>query len=142
MPVAFLPFEILAAIFEEVIDLHDLRNARLASRTSCAAAMPIAFRHLSVIATRTSAQNLGRLFDVPYIAAHVRVVSYHDTGTDRKGRILKYGASSSAHPAKRYHDTASLHLFGGSNQSELVPSENWKVRFLASISCPGLRPST
>lgn len=113
MPVALLPFELLAAIFEEVIDLQDLRNARLASRTMCAAATPIAFHHLSVIATRTSAQNLGWLFDVPYIAAHIRVVSYHDTGTDGKGRILKYGASSSAHPAKRYHEFSAPALVPG-----------------------------
>lgn len=94
MPVALLPFELLVAIFENVNDVQDSRTARLASRTLCAAATPIAFRLLSVFATRTSAQNLGRLFDVPYIAAHVRGVSYHDTGTDGRGRTLKYVRTS------------------------------------------------
>jgi hypothetical protein len=109
MPVALLPFELLAGIFEDVNDVQDLWNARLASRTLCAAASPIAFRLLSVIATRTSAQNLGRLFDVPYIAAHVRRISYHDTGTDRRGRTLKYGASSSVYHVNDIM-TLSLHL--------------------------------
>ena len=92
----YLPVEILNAIFEEVDDVRDLWHVRTVSRTLCAAATPIAFRVLSVITTR-SARNLGRLFDVPDIAAHVREVVYHDTGTDRRGRTLKYGASPPPH---------------------------------------------
>ncbi len=134
-----LPFEILTAIFEEVDDVRDLWHVRTASRTLCAAATPSAFRVLSVISTRGSAQNLGRLFDVPDIAAHVREVTYHDTGADRRGRTQKYGASSPPSSHKRYHD---LSLGGGgSHQSELAPSTNWPVRFLAFTSCPGSRAS-
>lgn len=73
-----LPFEILTAIFEQVDDVEDLRHVRTASRTLCAAATPIAFRVLSVTSTRGSAHNLGRLFDVPEIAAYVREVAYCD----------------------------------------------------------------
>ena len=76
-----LPFEILTADFEQVDNVQDLRHVRIASRTLCAAATPITFRVLSVTSTGGSAQNLGRLFDVPEIAAHVREVSYGDTGT-------------------------------------------------------------
>ena len=76
-----LPFEILTANFEQVNNIQDLRHIRIASRTLCAAATPITFRVLSVTSTRGSAQNLGRLFDVPENAAHVREVSYGDTGT-------------------------------------------------------------
>ncbi|KAN0138066.1 hypothetical protein V8E53_003955 [Lactarius tabidus] len=121
MPVALLPFELLAAIFEDVNNVQDLWNARLASRTLCAAASPIAFRLLSVIATRTSAQNLGRLFDVPYIAAHVRRVSFHDTGTDRRGRTLIYVRTSAinelASSFSRIHqlprlETINLNFYG------------------------------
>ncbi|KAI9453704.1 hypothetical protein BJY52DRAFT_804066 [Lactarius psammicola] len=85
-----LPLEVLTAIFEEVDDVHDLLHARMASRTLCAAATPFTFRVLSVITTRGSARNLGQLFDAPDIATHVREVSYHDTGADRRGRTLKY----------------------------------------------------
>src|SRR6266702_1532482 len=87
-----LPLEILTAIVEEVDDIRDLCHVRMASRTLCAAATPSAFRILSVITTRGSAKNLGRLFDVPDIAAHVKEVAYHDT--DKRGRTLRYGASS------------------------------------------------
>ena len=88
-----LPVEILTAIFEEVDDVRDLWPVRAASRILCATATPFLFPVLSVITTRGSARNLGRLFDAPDIAAHVRKVDYHDTGADRKGRVLKYGAS-------------------------------------------------
>ena len=77
-----LPFEILAAIFEEVDDVQDLWNVRAASHTFCAAATPIAFRALSVIPAGRGAQNLGRLIDLPNIATHVMEVSYHDPGSD------------------------------------------------------------
>jgi len=80
-----LPFEILTTIFEQVDDIRDLYHVRTASRTLCAAATPFSFRVLSVDSTAGSAQNLGRLFDVPDIAAHVREVSYRDTGADRQG---------------------------------------------------------
>ena len=93
----FLPSEILTAILEEVNDIQDLRNVRTASRTLCAAATPFAFRFLYVIATQSSAQNLGRLFDVPEIAAHIRNVSYRDTGADKEG-TQNCGASSDLHP--------------------------------------------
>ncbi|KAI9453702.1 hypothetical protein BJY52DRAFT_1418162 [Lactarius psammicola] len=93
----YLPFEILTAIFEEVNNVRDLWRIRTASRTLCAAATPIAFRALSVVTTRGSAQNLGRLFDDPDIAAHVREVAYHDTGVDRRGRTLKYVRTSAVH---------------------------------------------
>jgi hypothetical protein len=86
------------SIFEEVNDIRDLRNVRSASRTLCAGATPIAFRFLSVITSQSSAQNLGRLFAVPEIAAHIREVSYRDTGADRRGRTQKYGESSIPHP--------------------------------------------
>ncbi|KAH9059846.1 hypothetical protein EDB87DRAFT_1831866 [Lactarius vividus] len=86
----YLPFEILTAIFEEVDDVRDIWHIRASSRTFCAAAMPFAFRIVSVISTKASARNLGRLFDVPNIAAHVREVTFHHTGTDRRGRTLKY----------------------------------------------------
>ncbi|KAH9173962.1 hypothetical protein EDB89DRAFT_1904911 [Lactarius sanguifluus] len=87
---AHLPLEILTAIFEEVGGVRDLCNVRIVCRTFCATATPIAFRVLSVIATRGSARNLGQLLDVPDIAAHVREVAYLDTGADRKGRMLKH----------------------------------------------------
>jgi hypothetical protein len=103
---AYLPFEILIAIFEKVHDVQDLRNIRTASRTLCAAATPIAFRRLSVTSTAGSAQNLGRLFDVPEIAAYVKEVAYRDTGA--VGRIL----------------TPELLKFGASSPSPLVPQSN------------------
>lgn len=86
-----LPVEILTDIVKGVDDMQDIRHLRTASRALCAIATPSAFRALFVIATRASAQNLGRLFDLPDIAAHVREVTFHDTGADRKGRTLKYG---------------------------------------------------
>jgi hypothetical protein len=94
----YLPFEILAAIFEQVDDFRDLRHVRMAGRTLCAAATPFAFRALSVITTSASAQNLGRLFDLPDIAAHIREVSYHDIGAHRCGKILECGTFSLHHP--------------------------------------------
>ena len=87
-----LPFEILIAIAKEVDDVQDLWSVRMANHALCAAATPFAFRALSVITTRGGAQNLGRLFDLPDIAAHVREVTYSDTGADRRGKALKYGA--------------------------------------------------
>ncbi|KAF8262115.1 hypothetical protein EI94DRAFT_1705012 [Lactarius quietus] len=84
-----LPFEILIAIVKEVDDVRDLFHLRLAGHVLCAASTPFAFSTLSAITTRTSAQNLGRLFDLPDIAVHVREVSYHDAAADRKGRELK-----------------------------------------------------
>jgi hypothetical protein len=71
-----LPFEILTAIFERVDNIQDLRNIRTASHAFCAVAAPIVFRVLSVTSTAQSAQNLGRLFDVPEIAAYVKEVAY------------------------------------------------------------------
>jgi hypothetical protein len=93
---ACLPFEILNAIFEQVDDVQDLRNIRTASRTFCAVAAAIAFRILSVKSTAESAQNLGRLFDVPEIAAYVKEVTYRDTGAEKwlMPEQLKLGASS------------------------------------------------
>jgi hypothetical protein len=75
-----LPFETLTAIFEQVEDIRDLCHVRAAGRALHAAATPIVFRVLSVTNTEESAKNLGRLFDVPDIAAHVREVSYCDAG--------------------------------------------------------------
>ncbi|KAH8997869.1 hypothetical protein EDB86DRAFT_2828716 [Lactarius hatsudake] len=92
-----LPFEILTAIFEEVDDVRDIWHIRTANRTLCIAATPIAFRVLSVIPTKGSAQNLGRLFDVPDIAAHVREVTFHYTDTDRWRRPLKDDITSALH---------------------------------------------
>jgi hypothetical protein len=93
-----LPFEILTAIFEQVDDVRDLRHVRIASRAFCAVATPLAFRVLSVTSTGGSAHNLGRLFDVPEIAAYVREVAYCDAGADWRKSIrfpeLKFGASS------------------------------------------------
>ncbi|KAH8997856.1 hypothetical protein EDB86DRAFT_869173 [Lactarius hatsudake] len=85
-----LPLEVLTAIVKEVDGVRDLCNVRIVCRTFCATATPIAFRVLSVIATRGSAKNLGLLLNVPDIVAHVREVAYRDTGADRKGRVLKY----------------------------------------------------
>jgi hypothetical protein len=92
-----LPLEILAIIVQG-LDVQDLRNVRMASHALCAAATPNAFRTLSVIASKGSAQNLRRLLDLPDIAAHVRKVTYHDTGADEKGRTLNYGESSLSSP--------------------------------------------
>ncbi|KAI9433401.1 hypothetical protein H4582DRAFT_2061022 [Lactarius indigo] len=85
-----LPLEVLTTIFEQVDNVHDLCHVRSACHTFCAIATPFAFRVLSVIATGDSSKNLGRLFDIPDIAAHVREVTYLDTGADRKGRRLKH----------------------------------------------------
>jgi hypothetical protein len=72
MPVGIcLPFEILIAIAEEVDDAMDLYHLRTASHAWCAAATPFAFRALSVITTKGSAENIGRLFDLPDIAPHI-----------------------------------------------------------------------
>ena len=92
----FLPFEILTAIFEQV-DVKDLRNIRIASRTFCAVAAPLVFRILSVTSTAQSAKNFGRLIDVPDIAAYVKEVAYRDTSAD--GRRLR--PESSKHGAFR-----------------------------------------
>ncbi|KAH9022797.1 hypothetical protein EDB84DRAFT_488823 [Lactarius hengduanensis] len=108
----YLPFEILTAIFEEVDDVRDIWHIRTANRTFCAAATPIAFRILSVITTKGSAQNLGQLFDIPDVAGHVREVTFHDTDTDRKGRALKYVRSSAVHELassfSRFHQLPRL----------------------------------
>jgi hypothetical protein len=93
-----LPLEILTAIVKELDDVQDLRNVRMSCHFLCATATPIAFRTLSVITTKRSAQNLGRIFDLPDIAAHVREVSYQDADTDRKGRALNYGAFETVIP--------------------------------------------
>ena len=87
-----LPVETLIAIVKEVDDVQDLRHLRLASRTLCAISTPLAFSALSVITTSSSAKNLGRFFDLPDIAAHVKEVYYHDTGVDVGGRALERGA--------------------------------------------------
>jgi hypothetical protein len=94
MPIRRLPFETLTAIVKELDDVKDLFRVRMASHALCVAVTPLAFRALSVIATKGSAQNLGRLFDLPDIAVHVKEVSFHDTGADRRGRALNYGAFS------------------------------------------------
>ncbi|KAH9007449.1 hypothetical protein EDB85DRAFT_239055 [Lactarius pseudohatsudake] len=105
----YLPFEIVTAIFEEIDDVRDIWHIRTVSRTLSAAATPFAFRILSVISTKGSAQNLGRLFDVPDIAAHVREVTFHDTDTDRKGRALKSSAVHElASSFSRFHQLPRL----------------------------------
>ena len=137
-----LPLEILTAILKELDDVRDLCHVRMACHTLCAAATPIAFRTLSVITTRASAQNLGRLFDLPDIAAHVREVSYHDTGADRRGRALNYGASSSTSCHERYHKLCLCAYGYVSSQLDLMRSTNWLVPFLAFTNYPTSRPST
>jgi hypothetical protein len=117
-----LPVETITAIVNEVDDVQDLFRLRTASRALCAAATPMTFRVLLVITTRASAQNLGQLFDLPDIAAHVREVSFHDTGTDRKGRVLKYGVSPLS-SRKRYHDL-SLRIRWRVPHLEPTPSTN------------------
>ncbi|KAH9162721.1 hypothetical protein EDB89DRAFT_2079433 [Lactarius sanguifluus] len=97
-----LPLEVLTAILEEVDDVQDLWHIRTAGRTLCAVATPIAFRVLSAIPTRRSAENIGRLFDSPDVAAHVREVSFDDTDIDEEGRTPKYGASSPLSSHKLY----------------------------------------
>ena len=99
-----LPIEILTAIVEELDDVQDLSNVRMTCHALCAAATPIAFRSLSVIATKGSAQNLGRLLDLPDITVHVREFTFKDTGADRRGRVLDYGASSPPSFHKRNHE--------------------------------------
>ena len=89
-----LPVEILIAIVEEVDDIQDLRHLRVVSHALCAVATPLAFLALPVITTNSSAQNLGRFFDLPDIAAHVKEVYYHDTGVVVGGRMLECGAFS------------------------------------------------
>ena len=90
-----LPLEILIAIFKELDDVQDLRNVRMTCHALCTAVTPIAFRTLSVTSTKRSAQNLGRLLDLPDIAAHVRKFTYNDTGAiTRRGRVLNHGAFS------------------------------------------------
>ncbi|KAN0138068.1 hypothetical protein V8E53_003957 [Lactarius tabidus] len=68
--------------------------------TLCVLLSPFAFRALSVIATKGSAQNLGRLFDLPDIAVHIKEVSFHDTGADRRGRALNYVRSNAIRELK------------------------------------------
>ena len=105
-----LPFEILTAIFEEVDDVQDLHHVRIASRTLCAAATTIAFRVLSVTNTAGSVQNIGRLFDVPDIAAHIKEVAYCYTFPDGlNSQELRRGESSSPLSHKRSYDL-SLYL--------------------------------
>ena len=99
-----VPLEILTAIVKELDDAQDLRNVRMACHYLCAIATPIAFRTLSVIATKKSALNLGRLLDLPDITAHVREVTFNDTGADGRGRVLNYGASSPPSFHKRYSE--------------------------------------
>jgi hypothetical protein len=133
-----LPFEILTAIFEKVDDIQDLRNIRTASRTFCTVAAPIAFRILSVTSTAQSAQNLGRLFDGPEIAAYVKDVAYRDTGADGRylsPESLKLGAF------RVLSLPPQTILRGPPCQSELAPPTNLPVRFLACTSCPSSRPS-
>jgi hypothetical protein len=138
-----LPFEILISIFENVSDVRDLWNVRTASRTLCAAATPIAFRVLSVTSTAGSAQNIGRLFDLPDIAAHVREVSYCDKGDNRQGRTQRLdGGSSPCHPILyTILRLDSVYLRLRSRQSELPPSHNCSVSSLVFINYPGWNPS-
>ena len=96
-----VPLEILTAIVKELDDVRDLLNLRMACHYLCAITTPIAFRTLSVIATKRSAQNLGRLLDLPDITAHVREFTFND-GADRRGRVLNYGAFSPPSFHKRY----------------------------------------
>ena len=103
-----LPLEILTAIVKEAEDVSDLYNLRATCRSFCTTATPIAFRTLSVIATRASAKNLGRLLDRQDIASYVREVSFHDTGTDRRGRTLNYGASLPSSLPKQGHDLSLM----------------------------------
>ena len=77
-----LPVEILVTIVKEVDNIQDLRRLRVACRALCAVATPLAFPALSVITTISSAQNLGRLLDIPDIAAYVKEVSYNGKGAD------------------------------------------------------------
>ncbi|KAH9059847.1 hypothetical protein EDB87DRAFT_1619807 [Lactarius vividus] len=88
-----LPFEILTAIFKEV-DVCDIWHIRVVSSTFCAVATPIAFRILSVVPTIESAQNLGRLFDVPYIADHVREITFCDRDIYERRMTIKHDITS------------------------------------------------
>jgi hypothetical protein len=124
MPVGIcLPFEILIAIAEEVDDAMDLYHLRTASHAWCAAATPFAFRALSVITTKGSAENIGRLFDLPDIAPHIREVSYHDTSANRKGRDVKPGTHHPHHPTNDISNCLCTSC-GGSCQSERKSSTN------------------
>ena len=104
----YLPLEVIAAIFEQVDDFQDLCHARMSSRALCAAATPFAFRALSVATTSASAQNIGRLFDLPDIAAHIREVSYHDMDPDDNEWSPKYGVFSPSHLIKEFRVTTCL----------------------------------
>ena len=133
-----LPVETLIAIFEEVDDVQDLCHLRMANRALCAITTPLAFSSLSVITTSSSAQNIGRLFDLPDIAAHVKEVSYHD-----KGANIECDASSPSISLRQYHDLSMpLHMRGGRSQLELTESKSWPVCFLAFTSCSDSKPST
>ncbi|KAH9022802.1 hypothetical protein EDB84DRAFT_1441112 [Lactarius hengduanensis] len=85
-----LPFEILTAIFEEVDTVRDIWHIRTVSRTFSVVATPIAFRILSVITTKGSAQNLGRLFDIPE-------VTFRDMDVYERGMTTKYDITSVIH---------------------------------------------
>ena len=108
-----LPLEVIAAIFEQVDDFRDLCHARMASRAFCAAATPFAFRALSATTTSASAQNLGRLFDLPDIAVHIREVSYHDIDLNDDEWSLKYGVFSPSHLIEEFRVTTCLCTCGG-----------------------------
>ncbi|KAH9173970.1 hypothetical protein EDB89DRAFT_646658 [Lactarius sanguifluus] len=62
--------------------------------TFCAVATPIAFRILSVFTNKGSAQNLRRLFDIPYIADHVREVTFSDIDVYERGTTKHHDITS------------------------------------------------
>ncbi|KAH9016674.1 hypothetical protein EDB83DRAFT_89411 [Lactarius deliciosus] len=128
----YLPF---AAIFNDVRDLWHIRTA---SRDFCAAATPFAFRVLSVIATKGSAQNLGRLFDVPDIADHVREVTFCDTDIDRRGGTINMLPRLETINLTFYPTYANL-AFQSSILSALVSSFSVCAPDLKSLSLRNLR---
>lgn len=105
------PPEILDAIFDKVDNVRDLCHARMANRALCAAATPFAFRcfrALSVHPNSTSARYIGRLFDQPNIAFHIREVSYHGTVPYESGSLPNYGVFFPSHLIEDFRVTTCL----------------------------------
>jgi hypothetical protein len=82
-PLGVITLGILTAIFKKVDDFRDSRDAQVDGHALCTA-MFIAFGPYFVVTAKTSAQHLGRLFDLPDIMAPVKEVSYQNTDADRE----------------------------------------------------------
>ena len=74
---------------------------------------PIAFRTLSVITTRESAESMGQLFGVTDIADYVREVSYHDIRASTVERTLEHGVFSNPSSKKQFYTLSLCTRDGG-----------------------------